>query len=225
MRHYLIIFMIPIFSGLLFSLEAHAEQTILYLVRHGQTDWNVQGKLQGHADIPLNNTGRAAAAGLSERIREIDFDICFSSDLQRAIETARILSPTRPLIIQSVPALRGRNYGFWEARLVSEFLEYEKGGQPFLNIESDAEIQKRVFPLLNEIESNYPGATVLIVTHGSVIRNLLAHLLNIDPPSMLNIQMNTTATLQLVASNGQYSVQEMTDIQIHTDGRFGVCKF
>jgi len=225
MRHFLIVFMIPILSGQLFSLEAHSEHTTLYLVRHGQTDWNVQGKLQGHADIPLNNTGRAAAAGLSERIREIDFDVCFSSDLQRAIETARILSATRPLIIQSVPALRGRNYGFWEARLFSEFLEYEKGGQLFLNIESDAEIQKRIFPLLNEIVSNYPGATVLIVTHGSVIRNLLAHLLDIDSPSTLSIQMNIMATLQLVASNGQYSVREMMDIQIHTDGKFDVYKF
>ncbi len=192
------------------------------LVRHGQTDWNIQGKLQGHADIPLNKAGKAEAAGLSEKISEIDFDICFSSDLQRAIETARILSATRPLIINSVPALRERNFGLWEGRLFSELLEYEKGGQPFPNIESDEEIQKRIFPLLHEIVSNYPGATVLIVTHGSVIRSLLAHLLNIDSSSILSIQMKTMATLQLVASNGQYEIREMTDIRIHADGRYGI---
>lgn len=221
MRHYLIVFLISILSGQLFSLEAHSEQTTLYIVRHGQTDWNVQGKLQGHADIPLNNTGRAEAAGLKERISTIDFDICFSSDLQRAIETAQILSATHPLIIQSVPTLRERNYGPWEGRLFSELLEYEKGGNPLLNIESDEEIQKRIFPLLDEIVSNHPGATILIVTHGSVLRSLLAHLLNIDSSSILSIQMKTMATLKLVASNRQYAIQEMTDIQIHADGRYG----
>lgn len=221
MKHYFIVFLISILSGQLFSLEAHSEQTTLYIVRHGQTDWNVQGKLQGHADIPLNNTGRAEATELSERIRTIDFDICFSSDLQRAIETARILGATHPLIIKSVPTLRERHYGPWEGRLFSELLEYEKGGHPLLNIESDEEIQKRIFPLLNEIVSNHPGATVLIVTHGSVLRSLLAHLLNIDSSSILSIQMKTMATLKLVASNGQYQIQEMTDIQIHADGRYG----
>ena len=221
MRHYLILFLISIFSGQLFSLEAHSEQTTLYFVRHGQTDWNVQGKLQGHADIPLNNAGRAEAAGLSERISEIDFDICFSSDLQRAIETAQILTATRPLTIKSVSALRERNFGLWEGRLFSELLEYEKGGQPFPDIENDEEIQRRISPLLDEIVSNYPGATILVVTHGGVIRSLLAHLLNIDSSSILGIQMKTMATLQLVVSNGQYEIREMTDIRIHADDRYG----
>jgi broad specificity phosphatase PhoE len=221
MRHYFTLFLLTILSGQLFSLEAHSEQTIVYFVRHGQTDWNIQGKLQGHADIPLNEAGRAEAVGLRERIGEIDFDICFSSDLQRAIETARILGATRPLTIKSVPALRERNYGPWEGRLFSELLDYEKGGQPFPNIENDEEIQKRVLPLLHEIVGNYRGATILIVTHGSVIRSLLAHLLNIDSSTILSIQMKTMATLQLIASNGQYEVREMTDIQIHADGRYG----
>lgn len=221
MKRYFIVLLISILSGQLFSLEAHSEQTTLYIVRHGQTDWNVQGKLQGHADIPLNSAGRAEAAELSERIRTIDFDICFASDLQRAIETARILSATHPLIIRPVPALRERNYGSWEGRLFSELLEYEKRGYPLLNIESDEEIQKRIFPLLDEIVSNHPGATVLIVTHGSVLRSLLAHLLNIDSSSILSVQMKTMAMLKLVAASGQYAIQEMTDIQIHADGRYG----
>jgi broad specificity phosphatase PhoE len=222
MIHYLIIFLIPFLSGQLFSLEAHSEQTTLYFVRHGQTDWNVQGKLQGHADIPLNNVGRAEAAGLSEKISEIDFDLCFSSDLLRAFETARILTATRPLAIKPVHALRERNFGLWEGRLFSELLEYEKGGQPFPeDIENDEAIQRRISPLLEEIVSNYPGATILVVTHGGVLRSLLAHLLNIDSSSILSIQMKTMATLKLVASNGQYEIQEMTGIRIHADGRYG----
>jgi broad specificity phosphatase PhoE len=202
MKRYLILFLI---SGHLFG------STTLYFVRHGQTDWNVQGKLQGHADFPLNQAGRQEAEDLSERIREMDFDVCFSSDLQRAMETARILSATRPLIIQPVPTLRGRDFGLMEGRQFSELLEYEKEGQSFPNIESYEEVQKRIFPLFHDIVSHYPGATVLIVTHGSVIRSFLARLLHIDSPS---IQLKNLATLQVVASNGQYEIQESADIHI-----------
>jgi broad specificity phosphatase PhoE len=118
--------------------------------------------------------------------------------------------------------LRERNFGLWEGRLFSELLEYEKGGQPFPeDIENDEAIQRRISPLLEEIVSNYPGATILVVTHGGVLRSLLAHLLNIDSSSILSIQMKTMATLKLVASNGQYEIQEMTGIRIHADGRYG----
>ena len=221
MKHYLILFFVLILLGQSFGLEAHSDQTTLYFVRHGQTDWNVQGKLQGHADIPLNDAGRMEAAGLSKKICAINFDLCFSSDLQRAIETAQILTATRPLAIKLIPALRERNFGLWEGRLFSELLEYEKRGQPFPEIETDEEIQKRTSSLLDEIVNNYPGATILVVTHGGVIRSLLAHLLNIDSSSIRSIQMKTMATLQLVASNGKYEIHDMTDIQIHADGRYG----
>jgi broad specificity phosphatase PhoE len=213
----LIVVLMHIYLGQLLSLDVHAEKTTLYVVRHGQTDWNRLGKLQGHADIPLNDAGRVEAAQLSEKINEVDFDICFSSDLQRAIETARILNAMRPLVIHSVSALRERDFGPWEGRLFSELLEFEKQGYPLAYIESDEEIQKRIFPILDEIVSNNPGANVLIVTHGSVMRSVLAHLLNIDSSSILSIQMKNMATLQIVASNGHYEIQEMSDIHIDAE--------
>lgn len=217
MRHYFVIIMISILSGPLFGLEADSKKTTLYIVRHGLTDWNILGKLQGHADIPLNETGRAEAAELSQRINGIDFDICFSSDLQRAMETSRILTAPSLLPIKSVPALRERNFRLWEGRLFSELTEYMRGDQPFPDIETDEEIRGRILPLLDEIVVNYPGATVLVVTHGSVMRSLLIHLLKIDSSSILGIQVKTLATLQLVASKGQYAIQEMTGIHFNKD--------
>ncbi len=100
----------------LFSAENPDEAaTVFYIVRHGQTDWNVQKKIQGHADIPLNDTGRAQAAELSETLGPIAFDYCFSSDLQRAAETALILN--RNSSIQVDQRLRERNFGPWEGCL------------------------------------------------------------------------------------------------------------
>ncbi len=216
-----VLFLIAISLGLFFCSGLHSEQTILYLVRHGQTDWNIQGKLQGHVDIPLNSAGIAEAFQLSEEMNKIDFTACFSSDLQRAIETAQILNGNRCLAIKTDSALRERNFGLWEGRLFSELLEYEAQGRPFLGIEieSEEEIQKRTFPFLHKIAGDYPGATILVVTHGGVIRSILAHVMGIDCTPILSIQMKNTAFLKLVISDGRCEIQEMKDIKIHADGR------
>jgi broad specificity phosphatase PhoE len=206
-------------------LESLSGQTTVYLVRHGQTDWNIQGKLQGHADIQLNEAGRAEALQLSEKMGEIDFTACFASDLQRAVETAQILKGNRSLPTQIDPALRERNFGLWEGRLFCELLEYEAQGRPFLGIEieSDEEIQKRVFSFLHKIADGYPGATILIVTHGGVIRNVLAHVLGIDCTPILSVQMKNTAILKLVTSNGRCEIQEMKDIKIQAAASIKRC--
>lgn len=203
------------FSGQLFALEPDSKPTVFYLVRHGQTDWNVQGKLQGHADIPLNDTGRAETIQLRDKLNEIVFDVCFSSDLERAFETAQILNANRSLIIKADPRLRGRHLRPWEGQMFSELLEFEARGQPLHNIESDEEIQKRVFPLLLEIADNYAGSTILIVTHGCVIRSLLAHLLEGNWSSIQSMQIKNTAILQLAIFNGHWSILEMKEIQVH----------
>lgn len=207
--------LMSILSGQLFALESPPPQTVFYLVRHGQTDWNVQGKVQGLADIPLNDTGRAEAVQLSEKIGEIIFDVCFSSELTRALETAEILNATRPLIIKTDPALIERNFGPWEGQLFSELLEFEALGQPLLNIESDEEIQKRAFPLLHEIADSYAGSTVLIVTHGSVIRSLLTYLLDGNWRPIQSVQVKNMAILQLSFVDGQFNILKMEGIQFY----------
>lgn len=207
--------LISVLSGQLFGLESDSKPTLFYLVRHGQTDWNVQGKIQGLADIPLNETGRAEATQLSEEIKEIAFDVCFSSDLERALETAQILTATRSLIIKTDPALRERNFGPWEGQLFSELLEFEAQGQPLHNIESDKEIKKRVFPLLHEIADNYAGSTILIVTHSGVIRSILAHLLDGNWSPIKSMHIKNSAILQLAISNGHWNVLGMKGIQVH----------
>ena len=63
----------------------------LYLVRHGQTDWNKEKRLQGQEDIPLNDFGRHLAKETGIRLRNVRFDLCFSSDLKRALETANLI--------------------------------------------------------------------------------------------------------------------------------------
>lgn len=87
---------------------------MLYIIRHGKTDWNVQHKLQGRTDIPLNEEGRQMAAEAGERYREISFDICYCSPLIRARETAEILLKDRGIPIILDDRLQEMGFGTWE---------------------------------------------------------------------------------------------------------------
>lgn len=228
----LLIFYLMLIQGALFSMERQPKSanekplpTTFYLVRHGQTDWNAQKRLQGSADIPLNDTGRREAAHLSEKLRELTFEACFSSDLQRASETAQILSATHSLNVGLDPRLRERSFGLFEGLFASELTASLKENHYPPSVENDEAVQKRVFHSLNEIADRCPGSTVLIVTHGGVIKSLLAHLIPIDCSSLLNkpvkpqsrpfsVQVKNMALLKLSFSDGQYKIQDMEGIEI-----------
>ena len=88
----------------------------IYLVRHGETDWNREMKFQGWADIALNEAGRAQARALAARLKPIPIDAAFCSDLRRAQETAEILLPGRKTPLQPDPLLREMNFGPLEGK-------------------------------------------------------------------------------------------------------------
>src|SRR5665647_2476119 len=89
----------------------------IYLIRHGQTQWNVEGRLQGHTDIPLNEEGEKRALKLKEKLEGIKFSAFFSSDLSRANKTAEIVTGLQKMEIVKTPDLRERSMGKWEGRL------------------------------------------------------------------------------------------------------------
>src|SRR3979490_818716 len=97
----------------------------LYLARHGQTDWNRDGRLQGSADVALNETGRQQAVTLAARLREVRFDAVYSSELRRSRETAVIVHGAAPLF--AVAGLNERRLGAFEGHLSSA--EYERRRQ------------------------------------------------------------------------------------------------
>ena len=94
--------------------------TRLCLIRHGQTDWNIQGRIQGQTDIPLNETGRTQAYVLAKLLKNEEFAAIFSSDLDRAKETAAILAASFCLPVTVEPRLREVNQGEWEGQLVTD---------------------------------------------------------------------------------------------------------
>jgi broad specificity phosphatase PhoE len=158
----------------------------LLLVRHGETDWNRDGRWQGHSDTHLNESGREQAARLADELDGVD--VIYSSDLARARETAEIVAERVDLPVHLDPRLRERSFGAWEGKtgpeIESEFAaahaQWLAGGPGADDAEPFAEFAARVESFLAEVVARHPDETVLIVAHGGSIRVIHARAQGLD---------------------------------------------
>ncbi|HEX7834900.1 MAG TPA: histidine phosphatase family protein [Pseudolysinimonas sp.] len=148
--------------------------TELYLVRHGETDWNRQHRIQGLTDIPLNATGRRQARAAGRLLSRRSWDGIYASPLSRATETASIIAGQTGLPApHPVPALVERNYGEAEGL---NFIEIDKRYPDRSEVpgqESRADVIARVIPALRELAAVHPGESLIVVSHGGAIRAML----------------------------------------------------
>ncbi|HEY3961191.1 MAG TPA: histidine phosphatase family protein [Gaiellaceae bacterium] len=148
--------------------------TIL-IARHGETDWNLERRWQGWADQPLNDTGRAQAAELAERLQHTPFDAVYSSDLLRAHETAEIVAAPHGVSVIADAGLREIDVGSFSGLTHTEVME-RFGGE-----RTDGEMrdhhQARVLEAVGRIARRHPGGRILIVTHGGTMRALHTHVI------------------------------------------------
>ena len=162
-----------------------AQTCTLFLVRHGQTQWNVDKIIQGHTNIPLNQEGEKQAHEQRINLKNIDFSKVYSSDLLRAQRTAEILNFERKLSHDISPALRERNFGMYEGRSreedkskVFELLN-KNSSHPHLKesqVESNESMLERSLFYLKSISKRHFGQNILVVSHGGLIRQILIHL-------------------------------------------------
>jgi len=150
--------------------------TKLCLVRHGQTDWNLEGRYQGQSDVPLNKNGHEQAATLAETLKGEPFTAVYSSDLMRARKTAEPVANALRMTVQIEPRLREINQGEWEGQLVDDIkaryadLWAQRKGDPASvrppGGETVGEVAERVHAALDDIARLHPQGPVLIVSHG-----------------------------------------------------------
>lgn len=148
--------------------------TQLYLVRHGETNWNREHRIQGLTDIPLNDTGRAQALVTGELLARRQWDGVYSSPLMRAFETASIIATaTAQGAPQTIDTLVERNYGDAEGLDFGEIdRRYpDRGDVP--GQESREAVVARVIPALEELASAHPDESLIVVSHGGAIRAVL----------------------------------------------------
>lgn len=149
--------------------------TLIAFVRHGVTDWNKAGRIQGQTDIDLNEHGIEQARRLADRIRQESWDMIYTSDLSRARETARIMNEGSALPVVVDERLREVSFGLLEGKTVAERVERwgEHWREADVGKESMESIEKRARSLIDELLIKHPNERVLLVTHGAFIANSL----------------------------------------------------
>lgn len=179
--------------------------TTIYLVRHGATAWNDEGRYQGRADVPLSARGIAEARALADHLRPLHFDAAYCSTLSRARATAAILLEGSGLRALPLPALDELSYGVLQGltpehrNALHEPLDACWRDTPwavrFPEGESLADMQARVMPAWQGIAAGHSGETVLIVAHGHVNRVLLLPILGLSRDAFWTVDQPNAACI------------------------------
>jgi probable phosphoglycerate mutase len=147
----------------------------IYLVRHGETDWNRERRIQGSSDIPLNSTGRAQAKTTGELLARREWHGIFASPLSRAMETAQIIAAEVGLAAPTaLPEVVERRYGDAEGRTDVEVDALYPGDTEVPGRETRASVSERALPALVRLAEENHGKSVIVVAHGGVIAAILA---------------------------------------------------
>lgn len=180
----------------------------VYVTRHGRTDWNDRGKIQGRIDIPLNAHGVLQALELKEELVDVDFDIIMTSPLMRAKQTAEILNQDRDSELLCDERIAERNFGIYEGENIEE-IDFSS----LWNFKEDKEVEgvepirpffKRIYEFLDEI-SNSTYEAILIVAHGGV--SLPVHCYYCGVPLDGNLEELLLKNCEVVCYETEYCVR------------------
>ncbi len=217
--------------------------SILYLIRHGETEGAEKRRYKGSIDVPLSENGIKQMEQVSKHIVEENKNysnpLCpllvkggrggllkavYCSDLKRAIKSAEIIAEPHSLNSSVVPALRERNFGLWEGLSFDEIREkYTRefdawAGNPFqfspMGGETTLEMQERVINALEKIIGNHHGENIAIVAHGGVNRIILCHILGIPLENIFRIEQDYGA-LNIVEFWDRYPVVKLINGMMH----------
>ena len=162
----------------------------LYLVRHGETDYNNALRFQGQTDIPLNQTGIRQAEKVAGFFKDIPLQAIYTSSLKRARTTAEIIGKRKGIEPQVTDALREMSFGIWEnmnsndiqKKYAKEWKDFfaSPAGTKIPQGESMSDVQKRAYPVVQQILDQHPEGDVAFIAHGGIIRVMICTMLGLD---------------------------------------------
>ncbi|MCX7969133.1 MAG: histidine phosphatase family protein [Armatimonadetes bacterium] len=194
----------------------------LFLVRHGQSVWNDEKRVQGQQDVPLSEEGRKQATALGERLKGIQIHACFSSPLKRAVETAELILKVSGNSVSITPLteLMERNFGDWEGKQIdqlqslfpnelSQWLAAQQIPAP-PNGESIDELMKRVEHGLSQILKVKEG-NVLVVGHSGSVKAAICVLFRLPPSSFVRLRIDNAGLTVLEIGDGRTRLIQFND--------------
>jgi broad specificity phosphatase PhoE len=213
-------------------MQQASDQRILFLFRHGETDWNREGRLQGHTDTPLNATGLAQAEALSETLRPHRLDAVVSSDLLRASTTGRIVAQALDVPLFTDLGLRETNVGAAEGLLWADAKTrfgkglterwYSDGDVAFPGGETGAATRGRGLAVLQRFAEAHPYRRIGVSTHGAMVRQLMKHALPPGAPPA-PVRNTTLFVLRYHPAVNRLIVVEQEELEIDGAALVGGC--
>ena len=200
----------------------------LFLTRHGQTDWNIARRYQGQTDVPLNETGTLHAALLAQRLSTNVIHAIYSSDLSRAMTTAKAIAEAQQLtpVLHSDPRWRELSFGDWEGMTYQEMSAqspelFDAWMKDSLTIstpngETHRQLAERVKSAFDEIKAKHDDETVLVVGHSGSIQTLLALTLGVDLSRYWQFRVSQTSLSELTVYEDAVTLNLFNDIS-HLD--------
>jgi probable phosphoglycerate mutase len=197
------------------------DTTRIILVRHGETDWNAAGRIQGQTDTPLNAAGREQARRAAQRLASEPVRGLYSSDLARASETATIIGRPLGLTVVTSPRLRERRYGVWEGLTSAEiqvrypelFAAWRARATDFMPPQGETRTQllTRALVELQMIARRHVGEVVVVVTHGGFCYVLINHILGSVDGDRREFTFGNASIHTLEVSGDRWSIHAMNE--------------
>ena len=165
---------------------------MIYVIRHGQTDWNLEAKTQGSIETELNQTGINQAKNIKNELLNTNLDVVLCSPRNRCKSTAKIICANRNIPIVEVEDLRERGFGEFEGKRKNidydwvEFWNWEQNKQ-YKQAENVRGFFKRISNVIEKVKKEYVGKNILIVTHAGVCAMIYCYFNNIKPNGKLKI--------------------------------------
>ena len=184
------------------------KETEIILIRHGETEWNSQQRMQGHSNSDLSSVGQAQIQALGQWMKNLPFDLIYSSDSLRAKQTAEAITQFSGHELQFDQRLREKNLGVFEGLTSEEARErhpevfrlFKTAGSKYVidEGESTQQLQDRALEIVDEIRIKHPEEHVLLVTHGGFIRVVMKHSLGLSLETPTRFIIRNTGVFRLV---------------------------
>ena len=184
------------------------KETEIILIRHGETEWNSQKRMQGHSNSDLSSVGQAQIQALGQWMKNVPFDLIYSSDSLRAKQTAEAITQFSGHELKIDLRLREKNLGVFEGLTSEEARErhpevfrlFKTAGSKYVidEGESTQQLQDRALEIVNEIRIKHPEERVLLVTHGGFIRVVMKHSLGLSLETPTRFLIRNTGVFRLV---------------------------